>query len=281
MFFGESKTLKKLADSLRTELSAIQKTIKEHEGAISNASETANEKQGEIPRVIAAGIRSTENEASYEHAQRDKEYRQQQKIMLVTLGAFVAAAVYAGVAIWQACLTRQALKSTEKFAILDQRPYVYFDRTQPIRSGSIPWGSGVKITVSMGLANFGKSPALHVTKVWDVLAGGQPLDHADRWFEKLILPIKVIPSPRQLGVYLLPTNDVLIEESIMQGEKSQLGGLEPSAGIEANSPYLIVARIQYRDTLGNLYWSDLCLMPGPTTPAGLQYIPCLSHNEIH
>jgi hypothetical protein len=177
MFFGESKTLKKLADFLRTELSAIQRTIKEHEGTITNASGAANEKLQEIARVVASGIRSAENEAGYEHAQRDNEYRLQRKIMLVTLGAFVAATVYAGVAIWQGVLMRRAWVEAKKTAdasicaakaaqaaiaqartqfMQDQQPWLDLGKTGRVKE----IGSGYQL--GAGFKNYGRSPALEV-----------------------------------------------------------------------------------------------------------------------
>ena len=114
------RTFKAVAEMLRLELVSIQKAIQEQKDAIRDASETNNKQMGKITGVISSDIRSAEDEATYEHTQRDKEYRLQRKIMWVMLGAFVAAAVYAGIAAFQLSTTNKTYEEIQKQTIAAQ-----------------------------------------------------------------------------------------------------------------------------------------------------------------
>jgi hypothetical protein len=81
------------AESLLVELRSLQEQI----SAIRNAAEASIETQREVPAQLSL-LRIPENEKTAAKSHRDKAYRQQVILTWVTGGAFLAAAVYAGIA---------------------------------------------------------------------------------------------------------------------------------------------------------------------------------------
>ena len=102
---------KRLTELLRTELGAINKTVQKQECAIRDATEEKRHEWREMPRVIAANVLGTaeEKESSKAHkikaeGQQDLLVKSQNRLVSWTRLAFLAAAVYAGIATWQGCL---------------------------------------------------------------------------------------------------------------------------------------------------------------------------------
>lgn len=109
------RPFKVFVDALREDLSAIEKAIQELKNAIRDAAEASNDEGGKRAGVIASAIETAAKDVpQYEKTQRNKEYGQQNRLYRVTFGAFVAAALYAAVAIWQGYLMRWTLKETQK-----------------------------------------------------------------------------------------------------------------------------------------------------------------------
>ncbi|MFI5096258.1 MAG: hypothetical protein ACHQIK_22795 [Candidatus Acidiferrales bacterium] len=52
-------------------------------------------------------------------AERKKDWRRETKKMLLELGTLLAVVVYAGIAAWQACLTRTAITDAQKHFVMD------------------------------------------------------------------------------------------------------------------------------------------------------------------
>jgi hypothetical protein len=94
---------KKLIETLHAELGAIQKAIgeaiKKQDDAASDAKKAA-EKTGSKPirAIIESGALGTVDELNAENSRRDKEYTQQERLIFWTRNAFIAAAIYAGIA---------------------------------------------------------------------------------------------------------------------------------------------------------------------------------------
>lgn len=97
---------KRLIETLRSNLGSIQKTLEEQERATRDGSSASGQDQREASRIIASAISeaSDKDVPTYEKTQRDKEYRQQDRLVWATWLAFGAAAVYAGIAAYQSHL---------------------------------------------------------------------------------------------------------------------------------------------------------------------------------
>lgn len=117
---------RRLMELLHAQSGAIEEVLKSQETAIRDASQSADEKRGDIPRIIAGAIHGvSEEEANYEKPQRNKEYRQQTLIGAATWAtafftalAFAAAAYYACVARSQLDQMIEATKQAKRSADL-------------------------------------------------------------------------------------------------------------------------------------------------------------------
>jgi hypothetical protein len=96
---------KRLLETLRSYLSAVQEALKEQERASRDAAKAANEKWREVPGIIASNILGTAKDKEAAETQRNETNRQQERLIrsqqqLVrwTRLAFIAAAIYAGIA---------------------------------------------------------------------------------------------------------------------------------------------------------------------------------------
>jgi hypothetical protein len=106
---------KRLIETLRLQLGSIRESVEKHEGAIRDASSATNEQQGKIPGIIASAIQAAnEDVPTYEKTQRNKEYRQQDRLVLGTWLAFGAAAIYAAIAAYQGCLMHRTYTEIQR-----------------------------------------------------------------------------------------------------------------------------------------------------------------------
>jgi hypothetical protein len=103
------RQLKVLNETLRSGLEAIQQTSRDQVNAIRDAEKAARENREEIPRAIAA-VQTPEADRRDESTYRKKNYTVQVILAVGTCGAFIAAAVYAGLAYRT---LREAQKQTE------------------------------------------------------------------------------------------------------------------------------------------------------------------------
>lgn len=99
------KAFEVFAASLKNELvslrEAVQKLNSDHNDATRNASEAAKEKWGEIPRIIASSGLGSGEDREAAKTEDKKKYTQQERLITWTKSAFIAAAVYALIAILQ------------------------------------------------------------------------------------------------------------------------------------------------------------------------------------
>jgi hypothetical protein len=104
---------KMLIEELRAGIATIQKAGKEHEDTIRTTSEAANKERRKIQETLSA-LAITPEEKTAERVQRGKEYRQQRDLKWGTWLAFVAAAIYAGIAAYQSCLMNRTYEEIQK-----------------------------------------------------------------------------------------------------------------------------------------------------------------------
>ena len=89
----------KIAAALRSESGTIQETVKSQGDAIRIVLESAKRDQNEAAGIIASAIKSVGTDVPlFEKTQSEKEYGLQKRLYWATLGAGVAAAIYAGLA---------------------------------------------------------------------------------------------------------------------------------------------------------------------------------------
>ena len=107
MSVGPSQ-FERFIETLSAELVSIKNSIQEHIRTTRDTGEAANQTWEKIPARLSE-LRIPPDERAKDDAYRKKQHRQQVFLTWGTWLAFLAAAAYAGVAIWQASLTRQAL----------------------------------------------------------------------------------------------------------------------------------------------------------------------------
>jgi hypothetical protein len=107
--------LRKLHEALRSESSAIQDALKQQANAISVNSKSCKDEQREFAGIVARAIDKAASEVSgSEQAQRDKEYRLQIALVLLTFlaaGGAIAAAIGSWFALPQVKKSADAAKS--------------------------------------------------------------------------------------------------------------------------------------------------------------------------
>ena len=119
MFFGESKTLKELADSLR----AIQKISSEQISAIRDAGQAAKEAQEDIEGAIST-LQTPEADRIHARTYRKNNFIVQVTLAVGTWLAFIAAAIYAGIAARQASIMNQTYGQIQKQTMLMRQQMV-------------------------------------------------------------------------------------------------------------------------------------------------------------
>ncbi len=165
---------------LREQLGAIEKAIQKQSDTTRNAQEAANIKWSEIPRIVASTVNPEENKQAtaadrqQTHGEQRALIDSQNRTARWTRNACIAAVLYAGIAAYQICLTRQAMKSSD--AALDQtlhKMQLQIDAANTANANLIqserPWMGGTVITPSLmlgtlptsqiGFINTGKRPA--------------------------------------------------------------------------------------------------------------------------
>jgi len=134
------------------------------------------------------------------------------------------------------------------------------------------------------MKNFGKSPARNVFNVGEILVGDDLEKQADEWFAHIGLPLhKTIDT--KTGFYALPNGiGVAGKSAIMQGVFGDVTAYQwrgRKANVSPKLPAICVDRIEYRDSVGNLYWTDICYKLGADPQGKIFPTLCTTHNEVH
>lgn len=252
-----------LIEIIQTQLESIRNAVQEHSRAVRNASESTNQKLSEIP-VRLADLAVTDKEKAEERSYRTQSLIQQWVLTVGTWLAFVAAAIYAGVAAHQSrimnCTLNQitlqtktaqgavkaaqdANRDAEERFRKDERPYVaetpksteppHFLTTKPNVTGQIAW--------NFHYSNFGKTPAYHLHSEQFIKLGDGPF-------------VRSNGEPKHRGETILPpTGDnfiTAVSAPIAPEELDQL--LKVSGGIQ------IKIILSYTDSYGTRYETGIC-----------------------
>jgi hypothetical protein len=109
------RLLKQITEIVRAETAIVCKAIKEQEDTARESGKAAEANQREIAGGIASAIKTAHEEVpAYEKTQRDKEYRQQYKMVWAAWFTFGAAFAYGAVAAWQGYLMRGTYREIQK-----------------------------------------------------------------------------------------------------------------------------------------------------------------------
>ena len=106
------RPFKALIAMLREELTALRNVGSEQVNAMRDGEKAASKDQ-EIERAITA-VQTPEVDRTHERTYREKNYTVQVILTVVTGLAFLAAAVYAGIAARQACIMQQTYSEIQK-----------------------------------------------------------------------------------------------------------------------------------------------------------------------
>jgi hypothetical protein len=243
---------KRLLELLRTQLGAIDVSLKNQESSIRDTAQSREKKESEIGAAVAIAINtSADTVPQYEQRQRKKEHNLQWGLFWVTLfGAISAAAAaagafyYAGIAKGQLGQMKAQTQDTEQTVRLDQQAWVTVNDVK----GTVTNNRTMAIVY---LVNSGKTPARNL-QIW--IAGEVSESEPTEIYQKKL------PGAGLLGPnvpYRIPL--------------TANGQYSPSQGT-----IYIHGRAEYRDIFDAPHWTKFCYY---WVPADKGFAPCLFHNE--
>lgn len=134
-----------LLDKLRAQLDGIKTSIEEYKRFDREARATENDTRKDIPARISE-LRVSENEKIAAENHRKKAQQQQVILTWMTGGAFVAAAIYAGIAALQLRTSNRQLVSMDK-------TYCQLSRQTALLSSQLKGTEAAVVEVSVGIGN--------------------------------------------------------------------------------------------------------------------------------
>ncbi len=254
-----------LIEIIKTQLGSIRDAIQEQIGTLRDTSEKTNKALNEIPRGLSE-LHVSVDERAEAREYRKKAHRQQIFLTWGTWLAFIAAAIYAGVAAHQSkimtgtlnevklqtkaaqCAVQAALKANadagDRFR-KDERPYIAEapKTTQPPRfiPNPVHPEMGGQILWDYHFFNFGKTPAYHLHEEQFIKLGDRPF-------------VRSYGEPKHRGETILPpTGDNFITVISAPMQKQQFERLlSISGGIQIKVKFL------YSDAYGTSYETGVC-----------------------
>jgi hypothetical protein len=214
----------------------------------------------------------------YDAAQRDDQTHKADQLFWtkVAAGLLLLATGFSG---WQGFLTRKLINNSSKQFQKDQRPYVWPNGL--ISPDDIHIAENEVMWMNINLVNYGRSPALRESGIGKIFIGPNAMEDADRWFASFgNNPLPGGPDKERVIPPGIPTSSVT---------SSTLGGFSTIMSDHALTPkqadYIVrtdlavamVTRIEYYDSYGNRYWSDVCW--SRFTNSSIPH--CRKHNELH
>ncbi|PYS21314.1 MAG: hypothetical protein DMF72_17880 [Acidobacteria bacterium] len=130
---------------------------------------------------------------------------------------------------------------------------------------------------NVGLVDYGKSPALNVRLARTALFGDNAIQQADQWFAALPKPLSIETGSLSIIPPGIPTSDKQQIAFITAESDRPLSQSDIDHITQTDHAAVVVARIEYYDLEGNLYWSDICQFRLATGAIA----SCHTHNEMH
>jgi|SRR5882672_3968418 len=198
------------------------------------------------------------------NTERREDTTHERKKYLVEKLTLIAVIIYAGVAVWQACLTRTAIFDARKQFVADQRPYVWLSFLDPSPARNpVPIQVNHKLEADLHFVNYGKSPALKMAMNGHIFHGSnaqalayawldemekKPLGELSRISDKSVSVIPpVIPSdPRRSPDYTTLESDKELTEDEFEFIKGN------------DFSFFVVSFLEYKDLSGNIYQTEIC-----------------------
>lgn len=165
--------------------------------------------------------------------------------------------IFTGILALFACLSFVVLwvqlSDARKNFILDERPWVWRSFTN-----LCPLVASKNLCADIQLANYGKNPALHERNNRHMFYGSDAMERADAWFSDLdagkitlggnsIIPPGAPVDPARAPVFVSAfSDDAPTSDDISYIQKT-------------DRSTVVVARVEYTDSTGTLYRSDMCI----------------------
>lgn len=239
-----------VTDKIRQELSSLRLMLEEQLGRLSTANLAQVEQQDEI-RVAISKSSIPDEEKEDARSYRKKNFRVQVILAIGTWGAFLAAAIYAGIAEIQLRVTDRQLIEAQKTTVatevamkIDERAWVSVLDIRPDSKGAP--------IITIEFINTGRTPA----KDFRIAAAG---DVGKVKYKEVEIPGSGVIAPGGKFSSILHAN----------------GALTSPTRIE------IHGRVSYESVFGVGHWTTFCYYLIPRrgeVPAG--FAPCESGNEI-
>src|SRR5208337_2786783 len=83
------------------------------------------------PSVIQKHDSERKEDSATHQAERKEDRGRESKKLLLEVLTLIAVVVYAGIAFWQGCLTRESIDNNGRQFQIDQRPYLWTTNTDP------------------------------------------------------------------------------------------------------------------------------------------------------
>jgi hypothetical protein len=214
----------------------------------------------------------------------------ERKKWCLEIATFVVLTLYAGLTGWQAFTNQKIANLSQQQFTSSERPYVWM----PYARITTVLNEG-KVTSILVLANYGKSPAVEEVSEGNVFFGSDAQDHAYKWMDqnrgKRLSPPSDVPMVSS-GSYTVVPPSVPAKADFFSVDNVQFTSDRiPSAPevelIKNKARYVfVVAHVQYRDTAGNYYFSNVCFFNVPANinggdAVGGSMASCGKYNEIH
>jgi hypothetical protein len=269
-FIMLSRRFSALVEMIRAESASIRASLKEEVGAIKDEYLADRQTRDQIQSHLST-LLVTENEKAENRSYRRKNYAVQVMLAWGTCGAFVAAAIYAGIAARQLSTMKVTLseiqkqtQNTELFFRTDERAWVEFEPLKPsVLASPVPF-FGTIYKYELFPKNVGKTLARDVViNVSESANGPWTLGESEALIrmdqDKLLIGElrdqtgKLIPAPNN------PTPK-LLAPSTSSPVPLMLHGPPPvRSGKTINYGYLI-GRIDYVDVFDVPHWVKFCFV---------------------
>ena len=252
--FIVEKALAELRE-IKEQLVLLGDRLQQYSEAICDANKTASQKQ-QPPPEVRAELSIPESVEGARRAYQDKQYRLQKWLTIGTWCAFIAAAIYAGVATLQWSemkkATQQGVANADRNFRRDERAWVGFKFSE----GKLTLTLGKSFFVPTQFVNTGKTPAknVHGSIRVGVVKRGEPLDFS------------YAPGRAHYEIFagtIFPTGAIsesfeAIQHGPLKGESIILTKPMLDDIFAGNSIIVVHGKIIYSDIFGTEHWTTYC-----------------------
>jgi hypothetical protein len=212
-------------------LEALVTAPRENESAPNNASSVLG---------TAEDRKSADAKAEQQYSQQEKLIASQEKLVTWTRNAFIAAAVYAGLAAWQGWAAMNAVSTAREQMRLDQRAWLVFKKIGPG-----PPELGKPWQVSIYFDNSGKTPARNAS--WYCVDELAKDESSVKWYRL---------SPKDFPTMVAPNDEKYCTIPVSNGEPVPQKDLDVLTKGELS--VFFYGAGTYEDVFGQFHWFTFC-----------------------